>query len=107
MTVPSVLVARWESAYRRYSHLTQVIAQAESDHDAARTMASASWDVATAWRDIATTLVLPWWTLAALRAASDAFEQQAHAWHARSTVEDGQPTIIRRPTVPKTRSGHV
>jgi hypothetical protein len=49
-------------------------------------MASASWDVATAWRDIATATALPWWSLAAVRAAADAFETQARDWHAQAAA---------------------
>jgi len=64
-------------------------------------MASASWDVATAWRDLATRAVLPWWVLAAVRAAADAFEQQAHDWHARAVYEDDRST----PTSTQTARG--
>jgi hypothetical protein len=50
-------------------------------------MASASWSVAAAWRQIATATVtvttLPWWTLAALESAAAAFESQARDWESR------------------------
>jgi len=62
--------------------------------------------MSTAWRDIATAAVLPWWTLAALRAAAEAFEQQAHGWHARGDVDHGQPTSSGRPPDPRSRPGH-
>jgi hypothetical protein len=87
VTMPAALIARWESAYRQYANLAQVIGRSECVRsDEAHAMASASWDVATAWREMATTAVLPWWVLAAIRAAADAFEQQAHDWNARSSA---------------------
>ncbi len=50
-------------------------------------MASASWAVAAAWRQIATTTTLPWWTLAALESAAAAFESQALDWETRAKNE--------------------
>ena len=82
MTVPAELVARWEAAYRRYTELARTARGRRGDVASSETLVAASWEVATAWRDIATTAPLPWWTLAALRAAADAFEHQAHHWHA-------------------------
>ena len=50
-------------------------------------MASASWSVAAAWRQIATATTLPWWILAALESAAAAFESQACDWEAREKSE--------------------
>jgi len=83
---PETLVARWEAAYRRYTEATRLAGRANAgDRAAAETLASTSRQVATTWRDIATTVVLPWWVLAALRAAAEAFEAQARSWHTRAT----------------------
>ena len=46
-------------------------------------MASASWAVAAAWRQIATATTLPWWTVAAIESAAAAFEAQAREYEAR------------------------
>jgi lysozyme family protein len=40
-------------------------------------MASASWAVAAAWRQITTATTLPWWAIAAIESAAAAFEEQA------------------------------
>jgi len=59
-------VRAWEGAYRHYGRAWEWTARSpKGDPAAAREMASASWAVAAAWRHIATTTTLPWWTLAA------------------------------------------
>lgn len=85
MTAPTESVARWEAAYRCYTELTCMAREPSGERASPAALASASWEVATAWRDIATSTPLPWWMLAALRAAADAFEHQAYQWHARSS----------------------
>jgi hypothetical protein len=55
----------------------------KGDPAAAREMASASWAVAAAWRQIATATTLPWWTLAAIESAATAFDAQAHEYETR------------------------
>ena len=59
----------------------------KGDPAAAREMASASWSVAAAWRQIATATTLPWWILAALESAAAAFESQARDWETRAKNE--------------------
>ena len=55
----------WETAYRQYGRAWETTARSrKGDPAAAREMASASWAVAAAWRQIAATTTLPWWTLA-------------------------------------------
>ena len=81
MTVPAVLVARWEAAYRQYADLTRTAGREPAEPASSEALASVSWEVAAAWRDIATSSPLPWWALAALRAAAEAFERQARRWH--------------------------
>lgn len=89
-----LLVARWEAAYRLYGEASEQAARAEAgDRGAAEAVAASSWQVASLWREMATETGLSWWALAALRAAAQAFEQQARDWHARAT----QP---RRPFIP-------
>ncbi|HEU5471191.1 MAG TPA: hypothetical protein VFV67_11105 [Actinophytocola sp.] len=47
-------------------------------------MATTSQAVADAWRTIATVATLPWWTVAALSAAAEAYESQARDWSLRT-----------------------
>ncbi len=78
----------WEAAYRQYGRTWEVTARArKGDPLAAREMAAASWAVAAAWREIATTTTLPWWTLAAIESAASAFEGQAREYEARAESE--------------------
>jgi hypothetical protein len=82
-------VREWEAAYRKYGHASEVVARSsEDDPVAAWEMATASWDVAVAWRSIAATGRLPWWTLAAIESAAEAFEAQARDWEAREQGSD-------------------
>jgi len=66
------LIRAWEDAYRRYGSA------------AGANVAPASRAVAMAWRDIACTSRLPWWMLAAVESAAEAFEDQAEQWEARA-----------------------
>ena len=50
-------------------------------------MARASADVAAVWREMTAEPDMPWWELAALGAAAQAFERQAHDWTARAKHE--------------------
>ncbi|MGQ0719895.1 MAG: hypothetical protein ACT4NP_21750 [Pseudonocardiales bacterium] len=74
----------WETAYRQYGRAWETTARSrKGDPAAAREMASASWAVAAAWRQIASATTLPWWTLAAIESAAAAFEAQARESEAR------------------------
>lgn len=66
------LIRAWEDAYRRYGSAVGA------------NVAPASRAVALAWRDIACTSRLPWWVLAAVESAAEAFEDQAEHWEARA-----------------------
>ncbi len=78
----------WEAAYRQYGRAWETTARSrKGDPTAAREMASASWAVAAAWRQMAATTTLPWWTLAAIESAAAAFEAQAHECEARDESE--------------------
>ena len=78
----------WEGAYRYYGRAWEWTARSpKGDPAAAREMASASWAVAAAWRQIAAATTLPWWILAALESAAAAFESQARDWETRAKNE--------------------
>lgn len=81
------LIRAWEDAYRRYGSA------------AGADVAPASRAVAMAWRDIACTSGLPWWMLAAVESAAEAFEEQAEQWEARAR----QGAKSSWPGVPNTR----
>lgn len=82
------LIRAWEDAYRRYGSA------------AGANVAPASRAVALAWRDIACTSRLPWWALAAVESAAEAFEDQAEQWEARAR----QGTKSSWAGVPNTRT---
>jgi hypothetical protein len=105
--VPARLVGRWEAAYRQYGQASELAARsAAGDPQAAQAVASASLEVAAAWREMTGTTGLPWWALAALRAAADAFEQQARNWRARAAYQDGGSPTVRRPPSSRRRADH-
>lgn len=83
--VPARVVERWEEAYRAYGKAAEALSRSEpGDRNVARTMATASRDVAVAWQELAEEPELPWWMVAALGAATQAFEVQARDWKARA-----------------------
>jgi hypothetical protein len=93
--VPEQFVRVWETAYVEYGQARELTARMSTDDPAAAwQMASASWAVATAWREITGVTRLPWWMLAAVEAAAEAFEAQARYWEARENTEasDGEPS---------------
>ncbi len=77
-------VRAWEAAYRQYGRAWEWTARSpKGDPAAAREMASTSWAVAAAWRQIASATTVPWWTLVAIESAAAAFEAQARDYEAR------------------------
>ncbi|ONI83737.1 hypothetical protein ALI22I_35365 [Saccharothrix sp. ALI-22-I] len=72
------LVARWQSAYRRYSevHETNRYANAD-DPEAAARIAPSYREVAWLWRQLAAQEASPWWAKAAALHAADTFDHQA------------------------------
>lgn len=85
-------VRAWEGAYRRYGRAWEGTARSPKGEPAtAREMASASWAVAAAWRQIAVVTTLPWWMLAALESAAAAFESQARDWETRAKSQKSSP----------------
>lgn len=86
VAVPEPYVRAWEGAYRQYGQVAEMAARLPADDPAAAWhMATASWAVAAAWREIATVGRLPWWLLAAVESAAEAFESQARDWEARES----------------------
>jgi hypothetical protein len=78
------LVQRWEAVYREYGTASRRLSSSEpGDRTVARHMARASQDVAAVWREMAGEPGMPWWSVAALVAAAQAFEYQARDWSAR------------------------
>jgi hypothetical protein len=82
------LVVRWEAVYREYGLASEMVSKSvPGDGAVARHMAQASQDVAAVWREMAVEPDMPWWELAALGAAAQAFERQAQDWTARAKHE--------------------
>jgi hypothetical protein len=79
------LVALWEAAYREYGTVSDLLNGAvPGDAAVAERMARASQAVAVVWREMADEPDLPWWSVAALGAAGQAFEYQSRDWTARA-----------------------
>ncbi|HEX5403523.1 MAG TPA: hypothetical protein VFX16_14615 [Pseudonocardiaceae bacterium] len=93
--VPEPFVRAWQTAYTQYGQTRDVTARMPADDPAAAWhMATASRAVANAWREITTVARLPWWMLAAVEAAMEAFESQARYWEEKENTEglDGDPS---------------
>jgi hypothetical protein len=92
------LVRRWEAVYREYGLASEMVGTAEpGDRAVARHMARASFDVAAVWREMSAEPDMPWWLVAALVAAAQAFEQQAKDWTARAKHDSTVNSSSRRP----------
>ena len=96
--VSDELDERWQNAYKAYGLASENVARlGPNAPGAAAQMVSASWEVAAVWREMAAAGGLPWWALAAVRAAAEAFESQSREWDARANAEqDRQPGRGRR-----------
>jgi hypothetical protein len=103
--VPEPFIRSWESAYKQYGHVNEMAGRLPSDDPAAAwQMATASWEVAERWREIAGVVRLPWWLLAAVESAAAAFEAQARYWDARENSAESdsdQPVGSQWPTGPQ------
>ncbi|MFC4853656.1 hypothetical protein [Actinophytocola glycyrrhizae] len=79
------MVALWETAYREYGVVSDRLnASVPGDVAMAERMARASQAVAVVWREMADEPELPWWFVAGLGAAAQAFEYQSRDWSARA-----------------------
>ncbi|GAB3909092.1 hypothetical protein GCM10029964_110090 [Kibdelosporangium lantanae] len=78
MLVSTKVVGVWEDAYRRYGRASDIVARSRGrDVAAVQELITASRAVATAWRAIAAQAELPWWVVAAVESAAEAFAEQA------------------------------
>jgi hypothetical protein len=75
-------VHAWEEAYRAYAAANEAVLRSRSvDADTASAMAAASAAVASTWRALAASARnQPWWIVAAVGSAAQAFEEQARHW---------------------------
>jgi hypothetical protein len=90
VVVPEQVVRAWEGTYRQYAQVNEMVTRmTEDDPVGAWHLATVSWAAAKAWREIATVSRLPWWLLAAVESAAEAFEAQARDWEARESGESG------------------
>lgn len=86
--VSEELARRWEAVYREYGLASEMVNKSEpGDRAIARRMARSSEDVAAVWRLMVKEPDLPWWAVAALVAAAQAFEYQARDWAARAKYD--------------------
>ncbi len=86
------LAARWEAVYREYGHASEMVSNSvPGDGAVARHMARASQDLAVVWRKLAAEPDMPWWLVAGLGAAAQAFEHQARDWTARAKHVETPP----------------
>jgi hypothetical protein len=74
-------LAGWEEAYRQYGRASETVARTRNTDPAALWQMAVA--VAVAWRQIASRQQLPWWLLAAVDSAAQAFEAQSLEWEAR------------------------
>lgn len=95
---PENAVRRWEAAYWRYTVASKTAAGAHAgDERSVGEMVTASRAVADAWRAMELAVPdLPWWTLAAVSAAAQAFEFQARDWSV--DIVDMHVARLRAPT---------
>ncbi|OLR90391.1 hypothetical protein [Actinokineospora bangkokensis] len=77
--IPEPLSSRWEDSYKQYVRTVAVRATGAGE---ARVIAEASGAVAQTWRAISNVPGLPWWSVAAVQAAAEVFDEQAGHWHA-------------------------
>jgi hypothetical protein len=77
-------VRRWVAAYQEYQRACQAVDANPRGSAAAHAVATASWGVASAWRELATAPEMPWWVVAAVDTSAEVFEEQARAWTAHA-----------------------
>lgn len=104
--VSEELLQRWETAYGDYGLAAELVANSEpGDRAVARAMARASSAVAAVWREIEVAPGLPWWQVAAVSTAAQAFEFQSRDWTARAR-QDTRACVGRGRGGPPVRSEH-
>ena len=104
--VPQALVTGWEDVYRHYGNASEAASRLpQVDAATARGMSQASWAVASSWRGIASASQLPWWVLAAVLAAAEAFDEQSQYWDALSQRAKEQGNAVHRDMRARTERG--
>lgn len=78
MLVSTKVLSAWEAAYRRYGRASDDMARSpRRDVRAVRELTDPSRAVDFTWRAITSDPQLPWWVVAAVSSAAEAFEEQA------------------------------
>lgn len=90
VTVPEPMVTRWEGAYRFYEQANAVAGSGRVNEVVVADMVRASREVAAAWRVFTRLDGLPWWVLAAVTTAAQAFDAQAREWERRLPKDGDQ-----------------
>jgi hypothetical protein len=106
VVVSEKLVKRWEAVYREYGVASEMVNNSHpGDRAVARHMSRTSYDVAAAWRQLGAEPDMPWWAVAALGAAAQAFEYQGRDWAARAKHDESSTAnrpVRQRPSYPVT-----
>ncbi|MFD8492386.1 hypothetical protein [Amycolatopsis sp. NPDC059657] len=85
------LVKEWETSYREYAAVSEIVGASEVEvSGGARAMASTAWNVSQAWHAIAAAHGLPWWAIAAVESAAQAFEEISREWDERAENSETQ-----------------
>ena len=84
MIASDVSIRRWIVKYEAYQQVCSAMDVGPDRPEIAQKFALASWGVASAWRELATTPGLPWWVVAAVDTSAEAFEEQARTWTAHA-----------------------
>ena len=79
----------WVAAYQGYQRACEAADASPRHSVSAHALATASWSVASAWRELAAAPGLPWWVVAAVDTSAQAFEEQARAWTAHAGRHGG------------------
>ena len=93
MLVSPEAVLAWEDAYRRYTHVSEVVGHSRGiDPRAVNELIAVSRSVASAWRANTAHAEVPWWLAAAVASAAEAFDEQAHQDQAALEYATPRPT---------------
>jgi uncharacterized protein (DUF2249 family) len=89
--VPPERVDRWQAVYSEYTAMDRMERVEQVSPHYPVQMARLSAEVAAAWRHLGAVPRLPWWMVAALTNAAEAYEGQARSW-ALTRAGSGRPT---------------
>lgn len=91
VNVPESMVTRWEGVYRYYEQANKIAGSGRVNAVVVADMVRASREVAAAWRVFTRADGLPWWVVAAVTTAAQAFDTQAREWERRLPERGDQP----------------